>query len=239
MIRFEVLGKDLKRALDNVNTLTNPPKGVSLGDKVESTMFTVEESEDGWKLLIVRGAPYLFCCQEVELMAPPSGEPETVTVVQSAPKNSGVIDCAAKLGPAIKGPMTNKGATVTVEIAQSERLTILDGTELVGELAEAGTPLKVFQFVLDAIDMDTVDLEPITMFNTQTLAQFQGVKVAEFGSQAPNVDLAKIKGADAARFRIGKHLSGVVSLIDRDIYAKGGPVGHGPGGVQDLLEEGE
>lgn len=227
-MRIEVNGKQFKQALSNIIALTIPAQSIEKTPDADTVRFILDpEAPD--VLTIIRASPYMFAEHQVPIVGGKVIDYWHVTVTARHEKKSGYVDDVTTLKAAIIAPMTTKHNTLTVEMG--ETLTVLNGTELVGELADHDEQRAdaYYDKAIELLDAPVVDLDPITSFSAATLARFNGVKLDTFGTLAPIVTLGKLPNKPVALWRIGDQVRGAVALIAQQVYTAGGPWKDGPG----------
>jgi hypothetical protein len=238
MVAIEVNGKQFKRALSNIIALTIPSNTIEPIPPSDTVRFSIDPETPG-VLTITRSSKYVAAEHTVPIVAGVVKDYEDVTITAKQERKSGYVDDLVTLKTAITAPMTTKTNNLTITVSLDKPLTVMNGTELVGELAPLDDERLDYRYdaIADLLDAPVKDPDPLTLFNVATLARFQSVRTEEFGTMAPNITLAKVSGRDVALYRIGKDIRGAVALINQHIFTAGGPWKDGPGDADHLPDQ--
>lgn len=165
---------------------------------------------------------------------------EVVTEEVRAATKAGkdIINDLTKLASAVtpssaSGISSAKGNRVTVEIEDGTRLTILDGHRLVGELADSGSGAEMHEWLEH--QLASTDWErgsgPLAL-SIETVSKLSKIK-----SDSTVVDLAVSAnhGGHTAMLQCGTVFRGLITTVDRELFANGGPWQSGPGSTDKLL----
>lgn len=160
----------------------------------------------------------------------------TVLVLARNKDKSDELDDLVKLASAVTpstatGISSAKGNRVFVEIEDGVRLTILDGQRLVGELPDTGNAVRMHEWLEEQLaNRDWKPTPGPLALSIDTASRLSKIK-----SDSPVVDLAVTGSGNMARLQCGTRFMGLVTTVDRELFAKGGPWGAGPGSPEKLL----
>ena len=160
----------------------------------------------------------------------------TVLVQGRHKGKSDELDDLVKLASAVTpstatGISSAKGNRVTVEIEDGTRLTILDGQRLVGELPDSGNSVRMHEW----LEKQLASREWKPTPGPLALSIDTAGRLSKIKSDSPVVDLAVTGSGSMARLQCGTRFMGLVTTVDRELFAKGGPWGTGPGSPEKLL----
>lgn len=237
--RFSVHPGEFKRVVNNVLEFTKERKLGAAG----SPYYVVQAQREHPKgTFSVTGlARYTAGNDWVEVEGYSGDEVCYVLVVGTAGK-SDVIDDLTKLAQQAGGTSTAKSAQLSVTIEHRQKISVWYGESLVGELADVGSQpgyedkLEHVGQLLEEAE-ETRELEAPTALLVTTMALASKVKAAGIpASESPVADMARLPGWEhLVLLRIGATFTGLMSTVDRELYAVGGPNHDGPGKPEHLL----
>lgn len=156
-----------------------------------------------------------------------------------SPIKGGVVDDVTKLGSGIRSTSSANHSTVGVKMIHRDRITVMYGDHLVGELADVAPNLEPSKFYLveDMVDELAACEAPVTptAFNISVLNRIKDLKITGMPGDWGVMDMAKHPDKDIVGVAVGPNFRGLVGAIDREKYARGGPWGDGPGNPDHLF----
>lgn len=239
-LRFSVQPQEFKRVITNVLDFTAQKKGGLTG----SPYYVVHAQREGMDgTLAVTGLSRYAAGNDWVETQGAAGDPAAYVLVQGVTaQKTDVIDDLSKLAKAGGGTSTAKSAQLSVTIEHRQKISVWYGSSLVGELADVGEQPQyegrletVGQLLEEAHDERALEA-PTAMLAT-TMALASKVKAAGIpASESPVADMARLSGWDhLVLLRIGATFTGLLSTIDRELYAVGGPNHDGSGKPEHLL----
>jgi hypothetical protein len=171
-----------------------------------------------------------------------------IRVLGVNPEKTDLVDDLTKLGSAIRSTSAAKDAQVTVTIDHKRSITVEYGEDLLGELGDAdeydltagmeGQP-GIFDRVEDLIYQvnDCPAPDGPVAFNLDIITRCKDLKINAMPADSAVMDLAAHPDPtkNLVGVAVGPSFRGVVSAINRGVYAKGGPWLDGPGEASHLL----
>ena len=223
---MQVHPKELADAFKSVLEFTKDDKG--------NPDVMVDYSEG---VLSIVGVGRYNAARQTVAVEPGDGSVSSTVLVQGRHKGkSDELDDLVKLASAVTpstatGISSAKGNRVVVEIEDGVRLTILDGQRLVGELPDTGGVATMHEWLEGCLATRTwrPTSGPLAL-SIDTASRLSKIK-----SDSPVVDLAVTGSGNMARLQCGTRFMGLVTTVDRELFAKGGPWGAGPGSPEKLL----
>lgn len=223
---MQVHPKELADAFKSVLEFTKDDKG--------NPDIMVDYAND--TLSIVGVGRYNAARQVVSIEPGDESVSSTVLVQGRRKGKSDELDDLVKLASAVTpstatGISSAKGNRVVVEIEDGVRLTILDGQRLVGELPDTGNAVRMHEWLEE--QLANRDWKPTS--GPLALSIDTASRLSKIKSDSPVVDLAITGSGNMARLQCGTRFMGLVTTVDRELFAKGGPWGAGPGSPEKLL----
>lgn len=164
------------------------------------------------------------------------------------PVKTDLVDDLTKLASGIRSTSAAASALIDVTIDHKRSITVQNGADLVGELADGdeydlttgmeGEP-GMFDKVEDLIDQINSCPAPTApvAFNLDVIGRCKDLKITGMPGDWGVVDLGKHPTKELVGVAVGPRFRGVVGSIDRDGYAQGGRWLDGPGEASHLLGE--
>ena len=224
--KMQVHPKELADAFKSVLEFTKDDKG--------NPDVMVDYNEG---VLSIVGVGRYNAARQTVAVEPGDGSVDSTVLVQGRRKGkSDEVDDLVKLASSVTpstatGISSAKGNRVTVEIEDGARLTILDGQRLVGELPDSGNGATMHEWLEN--NLATRAWGPTS--GPLALSIDTASRLSKIKSDSPVVDLAVTGSGNMARLQCGTRFMGLVTTIDRELFAKGGPWGAGPGSPEKLL----
>lgn len=238
-LRFSIQPQEFKRIITNVLEFTKERKAGLTG----SPYYVVQAQREGMDgTLAVTGLSRYAAGNDWVETQGASGDQAAYVLVQGVAAKSDVIDDLTKLANAGGGTSTAKSAQLSVSIEHRQKISVWYGDSLVGELADVGEQPdyegrleRVGQLLEEAHDERA--LEAPTAMLTSTMALASKVKAAGIpASESPVADMARLPTWDhLVLLRIGATFTGLLSTINRELYAVGGKNHDGYGKPEHLL----
>jgi len=246
-VTFRVNPKTLANLLHNALTMAKGRKPVQ---PLIYLRYTWDQERGTGQLMAIGVSQYsagLDWC-DVSTDPDPRGLMDSYSEIRllgANPEKTDVVDDLTKLASAIRSTSAAKDAVVGVTMEHKHSFTVQYGEELLGELGDgdeydltAGTDGKldgVFDKVEDLIDQVNGCPCPDgpVAFNLDVIARVKDLKVSE--TMVMDVAAHPDPSKNLVGVAVGPRFRGLVSAIDRGVYAKGGPWLDGPGDASHLL----
>jgi hypothetical protein len=229
-IKFVAQPKALSVMLKNVLAFTKETGKGKRGSP--DVLLQVDKDGRDGTVAAVGFARYAACRDWLEVRGVEGDEVGQLLLLGHNDQKTDVLDDLQKLAMAIGKTSTAAGAQVFVEIHHRQKITVEYGGELVGELADTGRSAAPHERLEDVLDKgEWGPLAGPTALQIETVARLRDVK-----SDSPVVDLAQLPGdSEKVALQVGDSFMGIISAVDRDLFASGGPWGDGPGSPEKLL----
>lgn len=229
--RFSLHPQALKRAISDLIGFAHFSTAGDRIFNVPSISLSVSRTEGSTgELAIVGLSKYTAGRLIVDVEGVDGDDNSEVLVLAKSMGKSSVVDDLTKIGSALTG--TAKDARCYVEIVNRSRLLVENNGELVGELADTQASTRDHDWVEEQLDRQGyARFDGSLALSLSTITRLSNLKYS--GEVA---DLAQIPGEHkVVAAQVGENFTGLMTTVNREIYAEGGPWGSGSGTPEALI----
>jgi len=245
MVSFRANPKALANLLHNALTMAKGKKPVQ---PLVYLRYTWDADRGKGQLMAIGVSQFTAGLDWMEVESGTEDGYAEIRVLGVNQEKTDLVDDLTKLGSAIRSTSAARDAAVGVDIEHKRSMIVQYGEDFLGELADGdewdlttgmeGSP-GIFDRVEDLIDQVNSCPAPDgpVAFNLDIITRCKDLKITGSPADSSVMDLAAHPDPtkNLVGVAVGPSFRGVVSAINRGVYAKGGPWLDGPGDPSHLL----